>query len=105
MASFRRVGRVIVVERDMKAIKVALVFMPDAVDQLLWRNALAFGTQHDRCAVGVVGAAIDALMPTHFLESYPDVGLNVFDQMAQVDTAVGIWQGGGDQNFACGGHE
>jgi len=43
-----------------------------------------------------------ALMPAHLLESHPDVGLDVFHEMAQVDRAVGIGQGAGDEDFAWG---
>jgi hypothetical protein len=41
-----------------------------------------------------------ALVPLHFLEAHPDVGLNVFDQMPQMNRTVGVGQGGGDENFA-----
>jgi hypothetical protein len=39
-------------------------------------------------------------MALHLLEAHPDVGLDVFDQMAEMDAAVGIGQGGGDEDFA-----
>jgi len=53
--------------------------------------------------VGVVGTAIKARIAAHFLEAHPDISLDVFDQMAQVDAAVRIGQGGSDENLA--GHE
>jgi hypothetical protein len=39
-------------------------------------------------------------MPLHFLETDPDVRLNVLNQMAKVNAAVSVWQGGGDQDFS-----
>ena len=34
-------------------------------------------------------------MAAHFLKADPDVGLNIFNEMADVDRAVGIGQGAG----------
>ena len=84
----------------MKAVKVSLVFVPYAGDQLLRGDALLLGAQHDGRAVGVVGADIVASVSLHFLEAHPDVGLDVFDQMAEVDAAVGIRQRGGDEDLS-----
>jgi hypothetical protein len=39
-------------------------------------------------------------MPLHFLETHPNVGLNVFHQMAEMDAAVGVGQGGSNENFS-----
>jgi hypothetical protein len=52
--------------------------------------------------VGVVGADIMAFMPAHLLKSDPDIGLDVFDKMSEVDRAVGIGQGAGDEDFSWG---
>jgi hypothetical protein len=71
-----------------------------AVDQLFRRDAFLLGAQHDRRAVRVVGADVPAFVAGHLLEAHPDVGLDVFDQMAEVDGAVGVGQGGGDEDFA-----
>ena len=37
-------------------------------------------------------------LPAQLLEADPDVGLDVLDQMADVDVAVGVGQGAGDEN-------
>jgi hypothetical protein len=44
------------------------------------------------------------LVAAHLLKAHPDVGLDVFDQMAEVDGAVGVGQGAGDEDVATG-HE
>ena len=99
-AGFGGMGRVVVVEADQEGGKVAGVLAMDAGDQGFRRDALLLGAQHDRRAVGVVGADVPALVATHLLEAHPDVGLDVFDQMAEVDGAVGVRKCGGDENLA-----
>ena len=54
----------------------------DTGDQFLRGDAFLLRPQHDGCAVGIVGADVMALMPAHFLKAHPDIGLDVFDQMA-----------------------
>ena len=95
-----RIGRVVVVEVDVKAVEVALVLVPDAFDQRFRRDAVLFGAQHDRRAVGVVGTDVVDLVPQHLLEAHPDVGLDVLHQVPQVDGAIGVGQGGGDEEAA-----
>ena len=69
-------------------------------DQLLGADALLLGPQHDRGAMGVVGADVVHLVAAQSLEAHPDVGLDVLDQMAEVDGAVGVRQGGRDEDAA-----
>ena len=99
-AGFVRVRRVVIVETDQEAGEIARVLAMDALDQHLRRDALLLGAQHDRRAVRVVGADVPALVAEHLLEAYPDVGLDVFDEVAEVDRAIGVRQGGGDENLA-----
>ena len=94
------VGRAVVVEFDQEAVEIRLVLAPYPGDKLLRGDALLVGAQHDRRAMGVVGADVMHLMPAHLLEAHPDIGLDVLDQMAEVDAAVGVRQGGGDQQAA-----
>ncbi len=74
-------------------------------DQLFLAAALLPGTDHDGRAVRVVGTDVDASMPAQLLKPDPDVGLDVLDQMADMDVPVGVGQGGGDQNPAWAGGE
>ncbi|MNS42569.1 hypothetical protein D3C72_749500 [compost metagenome] len=104
LAVFFRVGAVVVVERHQEAVEIALVLGPDAVDQLFRADAFLLGAQHDRRAVGVVGAHVIDLVAHHALEPDPDVGLDVLHQVADVDLAVGVRQGGCDEDATCG-HE
>ncbi len=53
----------------------------------------------------VVSADIPAFMATHFLQTHPDIGLHVADQMAKMNGTVGVGQGAGNENFAWHGGE
>ena len=98
----RRVGRIVVVERDVEAREIPQVLGVHALDEALGRDPLGLGLQHDRGAVGVVGAHVVAGMPREALETDPDVGLDVLDQVSQVDGAVGVGQRAGDEDLAGG---
>ena len=97
-----RMGRVVVVEVHAEGGEVA--FMPglDAGDEGFRGDLGLLGGQHDRGAMGVVGAHVVHRVPAQAPRPYPDVGLDVADQVAQVQRTVGVGQGVGDQ---CGaGH-
>ncbi|EEG33090.1 hypothetical protein NEIFLAOT_01834 [Neisseria flavescens NRL30031/H210] len=100
---FRRMGAVIIVVADEKAGKVGEVFFAHFGNHVFGRDALFLRGKHHGCAVGVVGAAVVAFVAAQFLEAYPNVGLDVFDHVAEVDAAVGIRQRGSDKDFACHG--
>ena len=68
-------------------------------DERFFAAPLVPGADHDGGAVRVVGAQVDAAVAAQLLESHPDVGLDVLDQVPQVNVSVGVRQGGRDQNF------
>ena len=96
-------GAVIIVVADVKAGEVGQMRFAHLGYHVFRRETLFLRGQHHGRAVGVVGAAIIALVAAHFLKAHPDVGLDVFDHVAQMDAAVGIGQRGGDEDFACHG--
>ena len=91
---------VIVVEADVEAAEILLVLVPDTVDQALGGDAFPLGTEHNSSTMSIVRANVVAVLATHFLIAHPDIRLNVFQQMAQVDGAIGVRQGAGYQNIA-----
>jgi hypothetical protein len=93
---------VVIVEADEKIPEVRLVFTPHAFDQFLGLDAQLARFQHDGRAVCVVGADVDAVMPAQLLEAHPDVGLDIFHQMPQMDRPVGVGQRAGDEDFSYG---
>ena len=92
--------RVVVVELDVEAGKITLVFGTIALDQGFGLDAFFTRTQHDRCAVRVAGTYISAVMTDQLLKPHPDIGLDVLDQMPDMDRTVGVRQGAGDEDFA-----
>ena len=78
------------VEVDLEAGEVGQVSLAHLGDQLPLAAALGAGADHDRRAVRVVGAEIDAVVAAELLEADEDVSLNVLDQMPEMDVAVGV---------------
>src|SRR5690606_23991394 len=95
-----RMGRVVPVEVDPEVLEVALVAGLGRGDEGLGRDPRLLGGEHDRRAVGVVGADVVDGLPALAPRPHPDVGLDVADQVAQVQRAVGVGQGVGDQGGA-----
>ncbi len=91
---------VVVVKTDVEAGKVFLMLLTNPVNQLLWRNTLTLCPQHDGSTVSIIGTNVIAVMAPHLLIAHPDIRLNVFQQMPQVNRAVGVGQGAGNQNIA-----
>ena len=71
-------------------------------DQVLLANPLLTSADHNGRAVGVVGTDVDAAVASQFLEPHPDIGLEILDQVAEVDGAIRIRQGAGDENLLHG---
>ena len=91
---------VVVVESDVEACEIPFVFFLNTRNQGFRRNAFLFSPQHNRGSVGVVGTDVVTLMPSHLLETGPNIGLDIFDQMPEVNRTIGIGQGAGDQYFS-----
>ena len=94
----RRIRRVVVVERNLEVGEVLQMHFVRTRDQLLRRDALLAGADHDGRAVRVVCADVDALMAAKLLETNPKVGLNVLDQVAEMDVTVRVRKRAGDDN-------
>ena len=94
------VSAVVVVEIHLEVGKVPLVVRFHLGNLLLRGDAVFLGLEHDGGAVGIVSADIGALLATELLEANPDVGLDVFQQMAEMNGAIGVGKGTGDQYLA-----
>ena len=88
-----------------KIFKVLAVIYPNLVNELLRRDPELLGFQHCSRTVSVVGANVNAPLPAELLEPHPDIGLDVFDQMSNMDRPVGVGQGRGDQDLAGLAHQ
>ena len=97
---FGRVGAVPVVKADEKAFEILIAPGGDVGHKLLGRFTSLLGGDHDGCTVRVVRTHEVHRMALHALEPHPDVGLDVFHDVADVEIAVGVGQGGGDEKLA-----
>jgi len=64
------------------------------LNPLFFRALNALGAHHDRRTMSVVGTYINALIATQFLKPYPDICLDVFHEMANMNGAICVGQGG-----------
>ncbi|MNV17558.1 hypothetical protein D3C71_1083510 [compost metagenome] len=99
-----RVGRVVMVEIHAERGKVTFVTGLDVGDEGFRRHAGLLGGQHDRRAMGVIGADVPDLLAHQPARAHPDIGLDVANQVTQVQRAVGIGQGVGDERGTGHGH-
>ena len=90
----------IVVELDVESREVVDVSLAHLVDELLGGDSLGLGTNHDGRAVRIVGPQEMAIVAEQLLEADPDVGLQIFDQVADMGMSVGVRQRGGNENPA-----
>jgi len=105
LAVFLRVGGVVMIEGHPEFGEIALVTGLDFPDEGFRRHPGLFSGQHDRRAVGIVGADVPDRAALHAPGACPDIGLDVTDQMADVQRAVGIGQGAGDESGRWYGHD
>ena len=89
-----------VVHLDAEVLESADELLRVFFCQLLGCHAEFTSLDHDRRAMRIGGAHVDALVPAQFLEANPDVGLDVLDHVAHVRQAVHVRQGTGDQDFS-----
>ena len=97
---FGAVGAVPVVEADVKTIQILLAASGNVGHKLLGCFAGFLGSNHDGRAVCIVCTDKLHLMSLHALKAHPNVGLDVFHDVADVEGAVGIGKGGGNKELA-----
>jgi len=74
----------------------------DARDELLRGDPLGLRLEHHRCAVGVVRADVGAIVAGQAHRACPDVRLYGLEDVPEVERAVGVGQGAGDEDAAHG---
>ena len=93
-------GRVVIRSRRRSREGRAACSSEHARDQCLRRDAFLLRTQHDRGAVRVVRAHVVNLVSRHAHRPHPDVGLDVFEHVPEMDRAVRVGQGVGYEDLA-----
>ena len=101
-AVFRAVRAAVIVERDVKAGEVPFVGTLHLGDQLLFATAFLASADHDRRAVRIVRTDVHAAAAPQLLKPDPNIGLNVLDQMPQMNGTVGVGQRRCHQNPSLG---
>ncbi len=86
---------------NQEALEVARMLGADPLDELLRLYSLFLGFEHGGRAVGIVRADVDHQMAAHPLKAHPDVCLDVLQQVTDVNGAVCVGQGAGDQDATC----
>ena len=90
---------VIVIEANPKAGKIGLMLFGHIGNHLFWSHTQLLSLEHDRCAMGIIctdevdGVAAQALI------THPDISLDMFQHVAEVNGAICVRQGTGNQNF------
>jgi hypothetical protein len=94
------VRRVIVIEAHEEGVEVRGMGFVHAPHELFGADALITSPDHDRRAVRIVRADKHTVVAYETLEASPDVRLDVFDQMPQVNVSIRIGQGRRHENAA-----
>ncbi len=98
---FGTIGTAVVIELNIELGKVRLVGSLHIGDEGLFAPAFGPRSDHDRRAVGIVGADENASLAAELLKPHPNIGLDVFNQVPDMDGPIGVGQSSGDQYFAC----
>ncbi len=91
------VGAAVVIELDSKASEITLVRLAHLSDQVEFTASFLTCPDHDRGAVRIIGTDIQAAVTPEFLKPNPHIGLQVLDEMPDVNGAVSIGQRSGNE--------
>ena len=91
-----------IIKRDAECFQVFVLFGRHSFDEFLRRYPFLSRLDHDRGAVRVCGADINTIVSSLLLESGPYIRLQILDQMAHMDGAVGVRKCAADKNITCG---
>jgi len=90
---------IVIIEVYEKTVEVADMLAVHPPDEFFRLEPLVSGANHDRRAVCIVGAEIQAYIAAQLLKTDPDVGLEIFHQMTDMDRAIGVRQCRSNNNF------
>ena len=88
----------VIVEFNMEPAEIPFVFGLNCGDKVAFGNTSLPSAFHDRCTVCVVGTEVDAAVSPQFLEPHPDICLDVFHEVADVNRPVRVGKCGSDEN-------
>jgi hypothetical protein len=88
----------VVIKGDIELAEIREVGFPHIGDEGRFRPAFLLRTDHDRRAVRVIRTDEHAAVAAELLKAHPDIGLDVLDQMPEVNVPIGVRQRGGNEN-------
>src|SRR5215467_4748003 len=83
----------------MEIGKVTLMLGIIVGDKIFRRHPGTLGIDFDGCPMGIIRTHIHRVPPRHFEKAHENIGLDILDEMAQVNAAVGVGQSAGDENW------
>ena len=90
----------VVVKLNLKIVKIFSMLNSYLLDEFFRGNSLLPGLQHNRGPVSIVCTHIVDIVATTAKEAYPDIRLNVFNQVSEMNRPVRIRQRTGDENIS-----
>ena len=96
---FQTVGTAIVVKFNIEPGEITYVCFLHIGNDFFFTATFFAGTQHDGRAVRVISTHIQNVIPSQLLKAYPDVCLDVLDQVPDMNMSVGIGQCRCDENL------
>src|SRR5262245_27814498 len=100
---FRTVGRVKTIKGNVEIGKIALMLNVILSDKVLGRHSRTLGIDFDGRPMRIISAHIHHIPPRHFEKAHEDISLDILDEMAQMNTSVGVGQSAGDENWVSHG--
>jgi hypothetical protein len=94
-------GGVEIVMADVKIQEILDMFFSHTINIIFCTDTELVCIKHGGCAMGIIGADVDALVTRESLVTNPYICLDVFQQVAQMDGTIGVGQGAGDENSSC----
>ena len=91
-----------IIELDTEIVEIPSMLLANRLNQHLWRNPLLLGFEHDRRAVCVIRADETRPLTVQALKTHPDVSLDVFHHVADVNRSIGVRQRTGDKDISAG---
>ena len=99
---FGTVCAAVMVELDAEPGEISLVSRLGFRDDLFFATTFSTSPNHDRRAMRVVSTNVQTAVASQLLKAHPNIGLQIFNQMPQVNRSIRVGQcgRGQDSSFA-----
>ena len=79
-----------VIKADFETREIGLMLFGNSRNHFFGCNTQLLRFKHDRCAVGIIGTDKVNVMPAHALKTNPDISLDMFQHMSEMNRTVGV---------------